>query len=369
MQVGDADSPPPGLRHERHLGEGPKLQSPPLPRRLALFGSRRRQRWSVLLCVVGLTSGLVGSDWASAASPVGRAQYVAAPYLWDIRVELRVSKNSRRLVPSDSRIDVPDECGGVSFQVGSRARRVRIARDGRFVFRHRGPRAIRLGGRFITPDRARVTISYSPDLSRSVPLSCGARERSGFLLERVRRFTLRDCRTHREESKLDAETGRVFNGYYYGRGGWDDVAWACLFADNRRVLLGRRRYDTDDAGFGPFKLVGELVAMREFECFATSCPDWWKVIDLQSGATIRQLPRDLGVPDLNRVYALELREDGAVAMIVGSTWGPRGPEVWTYGSQGPRQLDVGNIAPESLQLDGSIVRWVKDGAPRSAVLE
>lgn len=295
---------------------------------------------------------------------------MAAPELWGDRVELRVASSGRWLVPSGSRVAVPGVCGGVAFRVGRPGRPVRIAAGGRFGFRRRGPRAVRLRGRFITRDRVRVAIGYRPNLKPPVPLSCGAWVRQVFSLQRVRRKPLRDCRTHRERSVLVASTGRVFNGFYYGREGWEDVAWACLFSESRRVILGRRPYDTDDAGFGPFKLVGAFVAFREFECFAMSCPDWWKLVDLRSGNTVRELPRDVGAAYLESVVDLELGENGLIGMIAaGSVWEPRPLEVWAYGVQGPRLLDSGNIARDSLELEGSTLRWLKDGIQQTAVLE
>lgn len=285
-------------------------------------------------------------------------------------MELRVAESGRWLVPSGSRVRIRDECGGVAFRVGRRARPVRIAANGRFEFRGRGPRAVRLRGRFATRGTARLAISYHPSLNPPVPVSCGDRVQTELPLERVRRYPLRDCRSHPEKSKLDAATGRVFNDFYYGRKGWEDVAWACLFSENRRVILGRRPYDTDDAGFGPFKLVGAFVAFREFECFALSCPDWWKLVDLRSGDTLRELPRDLGVGYLESVVDLELGENGLIGVIVaGSVWEPRPLEVWAYGVQGPRLLDSGNIARDSLELEGSTLRWLKDGVQQTAVLE
>src|SRR5215207_8338090 len=289
------------------------------------------------LGVVGLAMSFLAPGSVSAAVPVGRGLYVSGPY--EGRVELRVSSSARWLVPSGSRVEVRTSCGRLAFRIGRRGRPVRIDRGGRFEFRRSGPRAVRLRGRFVTRDRVRVAIGYRPSLGPPVPVECGARERLVYSLERVRRKPLRDCRTHPEKSVLDAATGRAFNGLYYGRNGWENVAWACLFSENRRVILGRRPYDTDDAGFGPFELVGAFVAFRrEFECFAMSCPDWWK-----------------------------LGENGAVGLIAaGSAWVvPLRLEVWMYGPQGPRRLDSGNIAWDSLELEGSTLRWLKDGVRQS----
>jgi hypothetical protein len=100
-----------------------------------------------------------------------------------------------------------------------------------------------------------------------------------------------------------------------------------------------------------------------------SCPDWWKLVDLRSGNTVRELPRDLGSQHLTYIADLELGENGAIGVLAGSAWGPSALEVWADDLRGRRQLDSGNIAPDSLELEGSTLRWLKDGVQHSAVLE
>jgi hypothetical protein len=324
---------------------------------------------------VGLAVALFGAFLclagpASASRGVRGGLYAPGPDIYAPRAELRVSTGGRWFVPRRSRVEIEHSCGDLDLAVGRPGHPVRIGVDGRFRFRRPGPRAIRVWGRFVTRDRVKIRVRFRP-LGDRLPLSCGASAWARLSLERVRRIPFRDCRAHPERAALDAAGGRVFDDLYYGVDGWEEVAWACLFSDNRRVVLARRPYVTDDAGFGPFRLVGSYAAFQQFECFALACPEWWTVVDARDGRKVRELSKDLPV-GLDRIPDLELKENGSVAVIgrgYASPWNPVPWEVWAYDTQGPRRLDEGNIEPESLELVGSTLSWVKDGVTRSAVLD
>ena len=133
-----------------------------------------------------------------------------------------------------------------------------------------------------------------------------------------------------------------------------------------------RRYDTADAGYDKFKLVGPYAAFLEFECFGLTCPEWWNVVELRGGRELRELPQDLGA-NLERVTDLELRENGSVAVIAvlsrSDQFAPGQLQVWAFDAHGPRRLDEGNIDATSLELSGSTLTWIKDGVQVSAVLD
>lgn len=83
------------------------------------------------------------------------------------------------------------------------------------------------------------------------------------------------------------------------------------------------------------------------------------------------MPRDRLDAFIGRVTNLELSDNGSIAWIAypAPYSSETTPTVSAYDSLGRRRLDSGNIALESLTLDGSTLSWVKDGAIQSAPLE
>jgi hypothetical protein len=85
---------------------------------------------------------------------------------------------------------------------------------------------------------------------------------------------------------------------------------------------------------------------------------------------VRHLPR-IPQDTFGQITDLELRETGSVAWIArpAQYFGLREPAVRADDGQASRLLDTGNIALESLELNGSTLTWSKDGAQRSATLD
>jgi hypothetical protein len=85
---------------------------------------------------------------------------------------------------------------------------------------------------------------------------------------------------------------------------------------------------------------------------------------------VRHLPRE-PQGTFGQVTDMVLRESGSVAWIArpAQYFGLREPAVWADDGQVSRLLDSGNIELESLELNGSTLTWVKDGASQSATLD
>jgi hypothetical protein len=323
--------------------------------------------WLGLVVVASLALVLAGGTDAGAAvpkRPVKGAEYVTAVggFEVDVLAELRVSPSGRSFRPSVSVVQVAQHiCNGVRFHVGTVRHPVPISKDGHFEYRPRGGRGIVLRGRFTTRERARIDVRFMPAGER-LPLSCGETAHAATVLERVRRYPFRDCRAHPEKSALGTSSGRVFEVWRYIDHVWTRVVFACLFSDDRQVLLDQRPYTTDDAGFREYRMAGPFVAWSQFQCGA-ACTDWWTLADLRDGERhILNLPVDT-------TSDLELKENGAFALIGSFIYRPETREVWASDTQGLRRLDQGNIDPRSLELSGSTLTWTKDGAKRSAQLD
>jgi hypothetical protein len=330
----------------------------------------RGHRASAALLALGVL--LVSAGPSSAARPVEGGRYVTSEmegFDPTALVELQVSSSGRAFRPAGSSIEVQDWfCGGVAFQVGRRGHPVRIEGDGRFRLRGEGRRAIRLLGRFVTPDKVKIGLDFR-SVGKHLPHFCGKIAHTKVRLERVRRYPFRSCRDHPENSTVDTPSGRVFHVWRYTDKGWEQLVFACLFSENRQVVLDRRRYVTDDAEFVDFKMAGPYVAYSQFECFGLACPHWWTLVDLRDGKRLHEFPRDLVGAQFDATPDLELNENGSVGVMGCCSGAGNQREVWAYDSGGPRQLDIGNIDAGSLELVGSTLSWVKDGTRHSAVLD
>jgi hypothetical protein len=330
--------------------------------------ARRASPLGVLLAALACIGALEAAApaRAPAAAPAKAALYADTDLsYW---AYLRVSRSGRSLSPRGSRIESHD-CSFPDVHLGSRERRVRISRSGRFRFaRRRGRLVFRISGRFTTNRRARVTFRILREPPGARSRGCEDSGRVRLTPARVGPTPFRDCRDHRATNVLSTPTGRVFwEDEWDHREGWIVVAHACLFSVNERFELGQD--DDDDSDLFEFRLAGPYVAYGRVEAAGGAATVY--VRDLRDGRKLR------GGLDPNRptypgelftgISDLELKENGSVA-VIGSPLSGGGFEVWGYDSLGVRLLDSGNVSKESLELAGSTLSWVKDGAPRSAEL-
>jgi hypothetical protein len=318
--------------------------------------------------LVALT--LVAPFEASAAQPVRGARYVDTDYgFW---VYLRVSTSGRAFSVRRSLVENSSDwdCRGLNFHLGTRSRPVRISRSGRFRYvRRRGRFVLRVVGRFVTKDRAKITFRY-----RRHPRRRGHRcDDSGRISLSPRRpvptpFT--DCRTHKARTILSTPAGRVFwEPKWDNRGGdgWMTVAYACLFSVNRRFELAQD--DDDDSDLDLFRLVEPYVAYALSAC-PMGCAYGVDVYDLRTGRG-QFLPPSSRIDYFGRVTDLVLKANGSVAWIAGATQtsGPRPSSVFANDAGGYRRIDTGRIELKSLELRDSTLTWVKDGVTQTATLE
>ncbi len=310
-----------------------------------------------------------GAEPASAARPVEGARYADAGY-YAFVADLRVSGSGRWLDPRRSSVKNFSDwrCPGLDFHLGSPRRPVRISRSGRFDYvRRHGSFVLRVSGRFMTKDTARIGFRYRR-VPRRKSHSCDDSGRFSLSPRRVAVPSFRDCLGHSARTILSAPTGRVFwEPRWDDRDWWTTVAYACLFSANKRFRLGQD--EDDDSDLGPFRLAGPYVAYHGAYC-SMGCGFNLIVLDLRDGRRVREVP-DASSAFIGRVTDLELNENGSIAWI--ATAPPysseRAPSVSAYDSLGQRRLDTGNIALQSLTLDGSTLSWEKDGVARSATLD
>lgn len=304
-----------------------------------------------VLAAVGATLTFVVTASAvfaeqSFGAPVKGARYIGEGEVYS--VELRVAKSGRSLVARRSVVQSMD-CPGADIHLGSPARPVRISRSGRFRYeRNRGRFIVTATGVFRAGGKARVTIAFR---ERS-PRFRGFCEKAAPEKVSLRRIVpFRDCRTHPGKTVLRGPAGRVFlNGDY--------DAFGCLYSVDRRFYLGP---DFDgDPDVGLYRLAGPYVAYMEFGCEGIdSCLSDVIVRDLRNGKKVFEGQR---AADFDFVTDVALKATGSVAWIAG-------PAVWASDTQGVRLLDTGNIAKRSLDLSGSTLTWLKDGALGTATLE
>jgi hypothetical protein len=313
--------------------------------------------------LVVLLALLVVPGSAMAARPVPGGRYADTDYaFW---VNLRVSKSGRFLDPRGSRIENVSSwtCRGLDTHIG----RTRISRSGRFEYtRRRGRFVLTVAGRFTTKEQARVSFRYRR-VPRRKGRECDDSGRVPLTPERVVPVTVTDCRTHEDPDLLLTPEGRVFSHRtWFGRDGWGSAAWGCLFSVNRSFRLGQD--EDDDNDLDDFRLVEPYVAYEHAEC-GMGCFYSLHVQDLRDGA-VRHLPRE-PVDAFGDVTDIELRSTGSVAWIAQ----PRQygnetqPSVWADDGVTTRRLDMGNVALDSLELNGTTLTWTRDGARQSATLD
>jgi hypothetical protein len=305
------------------------------------------------------------ADQASAARPVEGARYADGDYA--LTVELAVSKRGGRLDPRRSELRNVSDCAAPDFRLGTRDRPVHISRSGRFRYVGRNGRLVlRLAGRFVTKNRARVRFRYRRDPVRRAR-HCDDSGRLNLYPRRINANPLRDCRTHKAKTLVAGPSGRVFTQPGWDGGSWIPVAYACLFGADKRVELGVD--DDDDHDIGLVRLAGPYVGYEEIDCVGLGCGYGVLVRDLRTGAKVRD-STDLD-HSFGPVTDLELKENASVAWIArAAPYSPTmEPSVWAYDTAGPRQLATGAISLSSLELSGSTLTWVKDGAVSSAALD
>jgi hypothetical protein len=308
---------------------------------------------------VAFACGLTATN-ALAAAPVHGARYVGSGE--DYSVKLKVARNGRSLVARESTLRA-SQCGS-EVHLGSRAARVHVSPSGRFRYlRAHGRVRLRASGLFKSRNIARVRVAYWKPSSRG----CRKPHAETVSLERVIPFR---CRTYPGKTVLEGSASRVFLTKP------DDLEYryavACQYSANKRVDLG---LDIDgDPDVGLYRLAGPYVAYMESSCEGLGgCLSNVFVRDLRSGKKTFEGSQHVTFGD---VSDLALKETGAVAWIAqpkgGDGVSPPGAQttLWASDRQGFRVLDSGDgIGAHSLELEGSTLSWVKDGAPRTGTLD
>lgn len=329
-------------------------------------------RAGVLLACCLLGTVRLSEEPAAAARPAKGALHID----YDALAKLQVSKSGRWLSPRSTIVAERPGCASPPVRLDRRRRPLRIAASGRFGFVERtGGFVFRVRGRFVTRDVVRVNYRARYHRNRPLPRGCGIGP-TRLTAHRTGPFRFGDCRTHRAKTLLRTATGRVFQEFVWrpGRSGpggnsWIDAAYGCLFSVNEPFALGQ--VDDDDFDLEIFQLVGPYVAYEEQGCVGLGCGYGVIVRDLRDGSKFREAP-DASSNAFGPVTDLVLRENGSVAWTANSP--PFSPEtyrtVWASDSLGTRLLDSGpDIAPGSLELNGSALSWVNGGLSRSATLE
>jgi hypothetical protein len=310
---------------------------------------------------------LIAPAPSHAAPPARAALYADTDYAY--WVYLRVSPSGRSLDPRASRIE-DLACNLPTVRLGTRDRRVRVSRSGRFRFvRRRGAFVLRIRGRFTSRDRARVSFRLRREPERARPRDCEDSGRVRLAPARVGQIPFQSCREHRATNVLVASTGRVFwEDEWDDSDGWTTVAHACLFAVDKRFELSQD--EDDDYDVYAFRLAGPYVAYARVEC--GSCPAGVNLRDLRDGARLRGgLDDAFGLPGeyFDAIDDLELKENGSLAVIADLRVSDDRRDVWAYDAGGKRLLDSGSISPRSLRLTASTLSWKKDGAVYTAELD
>lgn len=227
-----------------------------------------------------------------------------------------------------------------------------------------GTTTLRMRGRFTRSWRVRLVfrIRARPEQPRDPrrPGFCTAGP-SVINLNHLGVAPFRDCRTHQAETVAQSSEGRVF--LHYRRSGPSLLkrAYGCLFSTNERVFIEA----DDEDGIWPrqFRLAGPYVGYVVTFCGGIGCSSAFYIKDLRNGVE-RRLPNlAQGVADF------VVSPNAAVAVIT-----PAGmantPEVRIVIGDSGEVIDSGEgIDPSSLELEGSVLSWIKDGIRRTAPLE
>jgi hypothetical protein len=149
----------------------------------------------------------------------------------------------------------------------------------------------------------------------------------------------------------------------------DGNDYACLYSDGHPRLLST----SEHFAYEHVRFAGSYVAyVQNIE----GSDDAVGVTNLRTGHTARftEVERPIGRFIGGVADALVLKSDGAVAWIatnaVAEEMSPPGPdvEVRVHDRRGLRTVESGAIAPTSLRLSGSTLRWLNAGQSRSTTL-
>jgi hypothetical protein len=168
---------------------------------------------------------------------------------------------------------------------------------------------------------------------------------------------------------------------YEGHGPREDgeegflMVFACAHG-YRPYALGHRPESSADGSSGIKRetLTGTIVAFEEFSSEPESPSKSLIIVrDVRTGRVIHRVPNaENNIPGnvgSGTATKIVLKSDGAVAWIVAATEDPKWYEVRAVDDTGSRLLSSGaDIAPHSLRLKGSTLRWTQGGKSMSAVL-
>ncbi|HEY8581562.1 MAG TPA: hypothetical protein VIL49_01395 [Capillimicrobium sp.] len=185
------------------------------------------------------------------------------------------------------------------------------------------------------------------------------------------------CGPATARTEAQSDVARVFRETRHG------YAYSCV-ADRR----GARRIpmwapsQLSPAGIGPFAVEGTTAA---YGAMADARIDWWArvlVRDLRTGERLRSIRAFSPTPNLAPSLSptpygvrsvVVWAETLSVAYIVANPYADDGTfEVWRAegAADEPTRLDAGDaIAPRSLRLKGTTLRWRNGGAWRTATLD
>jgi len=156
------------------------------------------------------------------------------------------------------------------------------------------------------------------------------------------------------------------------------MIWACAYR-HRRYILGHIPEYGPGGGEGiDFEtLAGPMVAYQKSLVREFPTPGVVKleiiVRNLVTGRVVHSVPNaeaiypeDIGRGDTEKIV---VKRDGAVAWTVQPGVQPAVIQVWADDQLGRRLLASStDIAPRSLQLTGSTLKWLEDGKPTYAIL-
>ncbi len=334
---------------------------------------RGRRRLALTAILVALLSG---TEQAAAAAPAASGAYVGeccggANFEGYATVaKLRVGAGGRTLRGGRRGSYIGCYQDGTLVVLRLR-RRVAIEADATFAYegRSRG-RRLRVRGRFLSPDRARIAYSVRPGRTA---FGCPAGPRPLRLHRRAGKPEPGGCTAQPARTVISSPVGRVFVQRAVVRWAFLPFAYGCLYSAGTPVALGLDGFD--EAGLGQaldhFRLAGPYVAYgcggnRRDGCWATV-----SVMDLRDGTVHGR--KTLPLSQAGSFEAgtgpsdVELKDNGSVAWIAGFG-GQR--EVAVLDTAGERVLDSGSeIRADSLTLDGSTLTWRNGEETRSAVLD
>jgi hypothetical protein len=229
-----------------------------------------------------------------------------------------------------------------------------------------GQDRLSLRGRFL---HSRVRVRVRLRSTRQQGCSYGTT-----LTARLTRRLKGSCNPRRTTTLARSSTGRVFaERDAADLGGATRNAYGCLFGTRERFFL--TEHESPDDYVAAAAIADPLVAVANYRCPA-DCGGRVDVVDLRLGQPVRfdyiqpMCNQDTGQPP--EVSALALAPSGSYAYIAGAYAGARpsiNDVVKNVGGENTL-LDCGaGIAPRSLTLGGSTLRWSNGGMTHTAPLD